>query len=90
MVNLTLKEILIYINMRVKMILKNINLLTISTNIGYKKNKKFLFIMIEYIYFNKKYKFEYIELMTHSEINKKEILDLYIEQYINEFENELN
>lgn len=89
MISLTLKEILLYINIRIKMILqKNITLLLISSNILYKENNEFISIEIKYKFLKKIYTFSFIDIIIEEKITKP-ILELYIDDFILQFEENL-
>ena len=87
---LTLKEILIYLNNRIKIILnKNIILLDINTEINTNKKNKFIIIDIKYEYLNKIFTYQYMDIITHTEITTKILDNFYISDFINTFENDL-
>jgi hypothetical protein len=89
MISLTLKEILLYVNIRIRMVLqKNIILLSISSNIIYRKNNKFLNIEIKYKFLKKNYTFNFIEIIKIEKITKS-LLELYIDDFILQFEENL-
>jgi hypothetical protein len=85
MLSVTLKEILLYVNIRIKMILQNnIILLYISSNIIYKENNKFLTIEIKYKFLKKIYTYSFIDIIIKEKITKP-ILELYIDDFILQF-----
>ena len=87
---LTLKEILIYLNNRIKIILnKNIILLDINTEINTNKKNKFIIIDIKYEYLNKIFTYQYMDIITHTAITTEILDNFYISDFINTFENDL-
>lgn len=83
MMSLTLKEILLYNNQRIKMLLqKNIQLLEILSNIKQKDNEYKLYSLIKFQYNKKNYSFNF-ELIIEK---NKESLEIYLDKFINKFD----
>ena len=77
--SLTLKEILFYINQRIKMILQyNIQLLHILSNIKEKNNKYTLYCILQFKYCDQFYEFKYNNIIETNNIKKARIYLEYI------------
>lgn len=81
--SLTLKEILLYINQRIKMNLQqNIQLLEIFSNIKEKNNEYKLYCNIKFKYCNKNYVFRYENIIEQN----KDSIEKFLINYLNIFD----
>ena len=84
---LTLKEILLYINTRVKMNLyRNIQMSEINSKIKQNKKKELILqITIDIYIFNEKYKYQFEEIINKN----KDSIEKYLNNLIIDFDNKL-
>jgi hypothetical protein len=83
MMSLTLKEILLYNNQRIKMLLQNnIQLLEILSNIKQKDKEYKLYSLIKFQYNKKKYSFNFVHIIEKN----KDSLEIYLDKFINKFD----
>jgi hypothetical protein len=81
--SLTLKEILLYINQRIKMNLQqNIQLLEIFSNIKEKNNEYKLYCNIKFKYCNQNYVFRYENIIEQN----KDSIEKFLINYLNIFD----